>query len=102
MVTGRLVNLDTFTVQIFVQQEKYRSFQKSDLREFGFVDKSPMPSFKDRLTGPEVADVVAYLSSLKAPPALGAAGRGAGRGGAPGAPPAPAAPPAGAPPAEPH
>jgi len=79
-VTGRLVNLDTFTVQIFERTEKYRSFQKSDLREWAFVDKSPMPSFKDRLTGTEVADVVAYLSSLKAPPG---AGRG-GRGGTPG------------------
>ena len=74
------MNLDTFTVQIFERTEKYRSFQKSDLREWAFVDKSPMPSFKDRLTGTEVADVVAYLSSLKAPPG---AGRG-GRGGAPG------------------
>jgi putative heme-binding domain-containing protein len=108
-VTGRLVNLDTFTVQIFVPQEKYRSFQKSDLREFAFVDKSPMPSFKDRLSAPEIADVVAYLSSLKAPPGSPGAGRG-GRGGGGGAgapPPAAGVAPAGrgpaaTPVAEPH
>jgi putative heme-binding domain-containing protein len=105
-VTGRLVNLDTFTVQIFVPQERYRSFQKSDLREFAFVDKSPMPSFKDRLSAPEISDVVAYLSSLKAPPGSPGAGRG-GRGGAGAPPPAAGAAPAGrgpaaAPPAEPH
>jgi putative heme-binding domain-containing protein len=95
-VTGRLVNLDTFTVQIFVPQERYRSFQKSDLREWAFVDKSPMPSFKDRLNGQELSDVVAYLSSLKAPPGSpGAGGRG-GRGGAAGGAPPPGAPPAGA------
>jgi quinoprotein glucose dehydrogenase len=89
-VTGRLVNLDTFTVQIFVQQERYRSFQKSDLKEFGFVEKSPMPSFKDKLSAAEIADVVAYLSSLKAPPGAGRGGRGGPVGG--GIPPAGAAP----------
>jgi putative heme-binding domain-containing protein len=82
-VVGRLVNLDTFTVQLFLPQEKYQTFEKSDLREFGFVEKSPMPSFKGRLSPQEVADVVAYLSSLKAPPG---SGRGRGRGPAPPAP----------------
>jgi putative heme-binding domain-containing protein len=94
-VTGRLVNLDTFTVQIFVPQERYRSFQKSDLKEWAFVEKSPMPSFKDRLTAPELADVVAYLSSMKPPPGAGRGGRGGAGGGAP----PPGAPTAGAPPA---
>jgi putative heme-binding domain-containing protein len=107
-VTGRLVNLDTFTVQLYERSERYRSFQKSDLLEFGFVEKSPMPSFTDRLSAPEIADVVAYLSSLKAPPGSPGAGRGGrGRAGI-GAPPAGAAPagraPAPPPPpaAEPH
>jgi quinoprotein glucose dehydrogenase len=94
-VTGRLVNLDTFTVQLFEPSEKYWSFQKSDLREWAFVEKSPMPSFKDRLTAPEVADIVAYLSSMKPPPGAGRGGRGGAGGGAPPPPGAPA--PAGAP-----
>ena len=86
-VTGRLINQDTFTVQLMDSKESLRSFVKSDLREWVFVEKSPMPSFKDRLNAQELGDVVAYLSSLKPPP-----GRG-GRGGAPGAPGAPATPP---------
>jgi hypothetical protein len=37
----------------------------SNLREHGFLDKSPMPSYKDKLTPQEVADLVAYLGTLK-------------------------------------
>ncbi len=74
---GRLLNLDTFTIQMIDRQEKLRSFQKADLREYAFVEKSPMPSYKGRLTDQEVADVVNYLYSLKPPPGA-AAGRGRG------------------------
>ena len=64
--TGRLLNLDTFTIQLLDSKEQLRSFVKSDLREHGFVEKSPMPSFKDKLDAQELADVVSYLVSLKA------------------------------------
>jgi putative heme-binding domain-containing protein len=64
-VTGRLLNLDTFTVQMLDSNEQLRSFIKSDLREHGFIEKSPMPSYKDTLTPAERADVVAFLSSLR-------------------------------------
>jgi hypothetical protein len=40
------------------------SFWKQDLREFGFAP-SPMPSYRDRLTPQEIADVVSYLVSLR-------------------------------------
>ena len=63
--TGRLLNLDTFTVQMLDSKEQLRSFVKSDLREHGFVEKSPMPSYKDKLSTQELADVVSYLVSLK-------------------------------------
>jgi hypothetical protein len=46
--------------------EQLRSFIKSDLREHGFIDKSPMPSYKDTLTPLERADIVSFLSSLRA------------------------------------
>ncbi len=74
---GRLLNEDTFSVQMIDKTERLRSFQKADLRDYGFEAHSPMPSFKDKLTAQEVADVVAYLSTFKPPP--GARGRG-GRG----------------------
>lgn len=73
---GRLLNLDTFTVQMIDQKERLLSFEKANLREYGFVDKSPMPSYKDKLTDQEVADLVNYLYSLKPPPGTGRGGRG--------------------------
>ncbi|HYK62970.1 MAG TPA: c-type cytochrome [Bryobacteraceae bacterium] len=76
VTVGRLLNLDTFTVQLMDEKERLVSFEKSNLREFGFVEKSPMPSYKDKLTEQEVADLVNYLYSLKPPPSAGRGGRG--------------------------
>ena len=64
-VTGRLFNLDTFTVQMMDSREQLRSFLKKNLKEFGFVNKSPMPSYRGKLSSEEVADVVAYLVTLR-------------------------------------
>jgi putative heme-binding domain-containing protein len=97
-IIGRLLNQDTFTVQMIDKSDRLLSFTKSDLKDYGFETKSPMPSFKDKLSGAEVNDVVTYLYSLKPPPG---AGRG-GRGGAGGAPPAAGGAPAGAPAGRPN
>jgi putative heme-binding domain-containing protein len=64
IVTGHLLSHDTFTVQMMDTKEQLRTFVKSDLKEFGFMD-TPMPSYKEKLTAQERADVVAYLLSLK-------------------------------------
>ena len=64
-LTGRLLNLDTFTVQLIDSNERLRSFLKENLKEFDFVDKSPMPPYRSKLSAGEVADVVAYLTTLK-------------------------------------
>lgn len=64
-VEGRLLNRDTFSVQLLDSKEQIRTFQISGLREHGFIEKSPMPSYKGKLTPQEVADVVAYLGTLK-------------------------------------
>jgi len=74
---GRLLNEDTFSVQLIDKAERLLSFQKADLKEYAFETKSPMPSFKDKLGAQEVADVVAYLGSLKPPASTGRGGRGA-------------------------
>jgi len=63
-VTGRLLSHDTFTVQLLDTRERLRSFDKSELRELGFVP-SPMPSFRGTLSPQEIADMVSYLSSLR-------------------------------------
>jgi hypothetical protein len=64
--TGRLLNQDTFTVQILDSTEHLRSFSRTDLREFTILNNSPMPSYKDKLSSQELADIVSYLASLKA------------------------------------
>jgi putative heme-binding domain-containing protein len=65
-VTGRLLNHDTFTVQLIDSHERLRSFVKAKLRNYGFSDPS-MPSYRDTLGAAEVADVVSYLTSLRDP-----------------------------------
>jgi putative heme-binding domain-containing protein len=65
VINGRRLNEDTYTVQLLDEQEKLVSLTKADLREFTILTASPMPSYKDRLTEDELADVVAYLLSLK-------------------------------------
>jgi putative heme-binding domain-containing protein len=64
-LTGRLLNHDTFTVQMIDTKEQLRTFVKADLREHGFTG-TPMPSYRGRLSAQEIADVVSYLASLKA------------------------------------
>jgi quinoprotein glucose dehydrogenase len=64
-VTGRLLNENTFSVQMLDSAEKLRSFETGELKEHGFLAKSPMPSYKDKLTPAEMADLIAYLTSLK-------------------------------------
>ena len=65
VINGRRLNEDTYTVQLIDDQEKLVSLTKTDLREYTIVTVSPMPSYTDRLTQDEIADVVAYLLTLK-------------------------------------
>jgi putative heme-binding domain-containing protein len=62
-LSGKLLNLDTFAVQMFDSNEKLVNVSKTNVREMTMV--SPMPSYRDKLTTQEVADVVGYLMSLK-------------------------------------
>jgi len=64
-ITGRLLNLDTYQVLLIDPKEQLRSFSRADLREHDFVRKSPMPSYRERLSPQELADVLAYLAALK-------------------------------------
>ena len=63
-VVGRLLNRDTYTVQLIDLDERLRSFKIADLREHGF-DDTPMPPARDKLSTREIADIVSYLSSLR-------------------------------------
>ncbi|HVH27861.1 MAG TPA: c-type cytochrome [Vicinamibacterales bacterium] len=65
VISGLLLNQDMFTVQLLDAQGALRSIQKSDLREYGLLPTSPMPSYKDKLTPQELADLIAYVGGLK-------------------------------------
>ena len=65
VINGRRLNEDTYTVQLIDDGERLVSLTKADLREFSIHTTSPMPSYKDRLGESEIADVVAYLLTLK-------------------------------------
>jgi putative heme-binding domain-containing protein len=64
-ITGRLLNQDAFTVQLLDSKEQLRTMQRADLKEFAFIDKSPMPSYRGKLSPQEMTDLVSYLVSLQ-------------------------------------
>jgi putative heme-binding domain-containing protein len=65
LINGRRLNEDTYSVQIIDDRERLHSLVKSELREFTISTTSPMPSYKGKLSDEEIADVLAYLLSLK-------------------------------------
>jgi putative heme-binding domain-containing protein len=65
VIAGRRLNEDTYSIQIIDPQERLLSLVKADLREYSFTKESGMPSYKDKLSSKDVADLVTYLLSLK-------------------------------------
>jgi putative heme-binding domain-containing protein len=72
-ISGRLMNQDAFTVQLMDARGRLRSFAKAELTSQDFIG-SPMGPLPTSWTDQQVADLVAYLASLRAPakPAAGA------------------------------
>ena len=64
-MTGRLLNQDAMSVQLMTPREELKTYLRTNIRESTVVDKGLMPSSQGKLTDHQVADVVAYLSSLK-------------------------------------
>ena len=64
-INGRRLNEDTFTLQLLTDQEELLTVQKSDLKEFRILTAATMPSYKDKMDPQQLADVVAYLASLR-------------------------------------
>src|SRR5688572_28973977 len=76
-ILGRLLNQDTYSLQMIDAKGKLWSFHKDAVRKWDVSDLSAMPSFADKLSPQELADVVGYLGTLKAPvQAAPARGRG--------------------------
>lgn len=63
-VSGRLLNHDAFSVQILDTDQRLRSFEKNQLASFGFSSPG-MPSLADDFSAQEIADLVAFLASLR-------------------------------------
>jgi putative heme-binding domain-containing protein len=68
-IRGRRLNEDTYTVQVIDSERgRLRSFTKADLRTYELAAASLMPSMAGTLTGDELADLIAYLLSLRGLP----------------------------------
>jgi putative heme-binding domain-containing protein len=64
-ITGRVLNEDSYSLQVIDTKEKLLSLQKADLSKFEILKTSAMPSFRDKLSGAELSDLAGYLVSLK-------------------------------------
>lgn len=64
-ITGTLLNYDNYSIQLLDSQGRLRALQIANLKEYELMKTSPMPSYKDKLSAQEVADVVSYLGTLK-------------------------------------
>lgn len=64
-IRGRRLNEDTHTVQIIDDRERLVSLMKRDLKSFDVVQESAMPAYDGKLTDDEIADVLAYLLTLR-------------------------------------
>jgi putative heme-binding domain-containing protein len=65
VIVGRRLNEDMFSVQIIATDDRLLSLIKADLREYTVSRVSTMPSYREKLSPQELADVVAYLRTLK-------------------------------------
>jgi putative heme-binding domain-containing protein len=65
VINGRRLNEDTYSVQLIDDQEHLLSLDKTNLREYTVLTTSTMPSYKDKMSEQETADLIAYLLTLK-------------------------------------
>jgi putative heme-binding domain-containing protein len=64
-IDGRRLNEDTATVQLIDRQGRLVSLSKSDIRDTQIGTKSAMPTYAGKLFDREIADLLAYLLSLR-------------------------------------
>ncbi len=64
---GRLLNQDTYSVQLIDNQGNLQSVEKSSILHVDILTVSVMPNFADKFTPQQLADLVSYLGTLKAP-----------------------------------
>jgi putative heme-binding domain-containing protein len=64
-IRGRRLNEDTYSVQLIDDKERLVSLLKKEIKTMELGKTSPMPSFEKTLSADEVADLIAYLLSLR-------------------------------------
>jgi len=63
--SGFLRNEDTHTARFLDFQENLRTVTKADVADYQVSKASKMPSYRDAISGKELDDLIAWLSSLK-------------------------------------
>jgi putative heme-binding domain-containing protein len=64
-VTGRLLNQNSYSIQLLDSTDRLRSLDKAQVKSHSILATSPMPSYRQSLSAQEVADVVAFLGTMK-------------------------------------
>ena len=59
------MNEDTYSIQLMDAEGRLISLIKAELHEMTVLESSSMPSSENQVTADELADIVAYLRSLK-------------------------------------
>ncbi len=65
VVAGRRLNEDTYSLQIIDESGRLLTLLKADLKDVQVLTTSLMPSVQGKLSSDELADLIAYLLSLK-------------------------------------
>lgn len=68
VINGTLLNYDNYSIQLIDTAGNLRGLQVGNLKEYELLKTSPMPSYKDKLSAQEIADVVSYLGTLRDQP----------------------------------
>jgi quinoprotein glucose dehydrogenase len=63
--TGKLLNQDHFSLQMLDATGRLMAFKRDSLRASHPVQPAPMPSYQDKLTGRQLDDLIAFLTSLR-------------------------------------
>ena len=67
-IRGARLNEDSFTLQIRDLDGRFHSFRKQSLKQVKkLFGESPMPSYRDNFSAPQLDDLVAYLAGLRGP-----------------------------------
>lgn len=62
---GVRLNEDTWSLQLLDSSDRLLSFWKKDLASLKVERRTPMPSYKGKLTSQEIDDIVTYLAGLR-------------------------------------